>query len=72
MRMRRFSLVLLISMTPSFSTEHPAGAFRARGTPACMRPHEIMGIESNRAWGVCSLNDFRKVSKDFTIGLIHV
>ena len=26
-----------------------------------MRLHEIMGIESNRQWGVCSLNDFRKV-----------
>jgi linoleate 10R-lipoxygenase len=42
------------------ATEHPAGAFRARGTPSCMRAHEIMGIESNRNWGVCSLNDFRK------------
>ncbi|KAJ3798492.1 linoleate diol synthase [Lentinula aff. detonsa] len=26
----------------------------------CMRLHEIMGITQNRAWGVCSLNDFRK------------
>lgn len=26
-----------------------------------MRLHEIMGIEQNRRWGVCSLNDFRKV-----------
>ncbi|KAF9466079.1 linoleate diol synthase [Collybia nuda] len=42
------------------ATEHPAGAFRARGTPASMRLHEIMGIEQNRRWGVCSLNDFRK------------
>ncbi|KAF8074859.1 linoleate diol synthase [Lyophyllum atratum] len=42
------------------ATEHPAAAFRARGTPAGMRLHEIMGIEQNRAWGVCSLNDFRK------------
>ena len=25
-----------------------------------MRLHEIMGIEANRTWGVCSLNDFRK------------
>jgi hypothetical protein len=25
-----------------------------------MRLHEIMGIEANRSWGVCSLNDFRK------------
>jgi hypothetical protein len=42
------------------SSEHPAGAFRARGTPPVMRLHEIMGIEQNRRWGVCSLNDFRK------------
>jgi len=42
------------------STEHPAAAFRARGTPAVMRLHEVMGIEQNRRWGVCSLNDFRK------------
>ncbi|KAJ7180686.1 linoleate diol synthase [Mycena filopes] len=41
------------------ATEHPAAAFRARGTPAAMRLHEIMGIEQNRRWGVCSLNDFR-------------
>ncbi|KAH9986089.1 linoleate diol synthase [Russula compacta] len=40
--------------------EHPAASFGARGTPHIMRLHEIMGIESNRRWGVCSLNDFRK------------
>ncbi|KAI0306151.1 linoleate diol synthase [Multifurca ochricompacta] len=44
------------------ATEHPAAAFGARGTPHVMRLHEIMGIESNRRWGVCSLNEFRKVS----------
>ncbi|KAG6889751.1 hypothetical protein C0992_004269 [Termitomyces sp. T32_za158] len=27
---------------------------------ACMRLNEVMGIEQNRRWGVCSLNDFRK------------
>ncbi|KAF8159445.1 linoleate diol synthase [Crassisporium funariophilum] len=42
------------------ATEHPAGAFRARGTPSVMRLNEVMGIEQNRKWGVCSLNDFRK------------
>ncbi|KAF5350259.1 hypothetical protein D9758_007813 [Tetrapyrgos nigripes] len=42
------------------ATDQPAGAFRARGTPANMRLHEIMGIENSRRWGVCSLNDFRK------------
>ncbi|KAH6915985.1 heme peroxidase [Coprinopsis sp. MPI-PUGE-AT-0042] len=42
------------------ATEDPAGAFRARGTPAVMRLNEVMGIEQSRKWGVCSLNDFRK------------
>ncbi|KAH9940835.1 heme peroxidase [Epithele typhae] len=42
------------------ATSRPAGAFGARHTPHVMRLHEIMGIESNRRWGVCSLNDFRK------------
>ena len=40
--------------------EQPAGAFKARGTPHVMRLHEIMGIESARQWGCCSLNDFRQ------------
>ncbi|KAI9509771.1 linoleate diol synthase [Russula earlei] len=40
--------------------EHPAASFGARGTPHIMRLHEVMGIESNRRWGVCSLNEFRK------------
>ncbi|KAG1767154.1 heme peroxidase [Suillus placidus] len=42
------------------ATSHRAASFGARSTPAIMRLHEIMGIEANRAWGVCSLNDFRK------------
>ncbi|KAL4078615.1 heme peroxidase [Scleroderma yunnanense] len=42
------------------ATSHHAASFGARGTPSCMRINEIMGIESGRAWGVCSLNDFRK------------
>ncbi|KAK0469345.1 linoleate diol synthase [Desarmillaria tabescens] len=42
------------------ATDEPAAAFRARGTPPSMRLHEILGIEQNRHWGVCSLNDFRK------------
>ncbi|OAX33207.1 heme peroxidase [Rhizopogon vinicolor AM-OR11-026] len=42
------------------ATSHHAAAFGARGTPSVMRLHEIMGIEANRSWGVCSLNDFRK------------
>lgn len=42
------------------ATDEPAAAFRARGTPPSMRLHEILGIEQNRRWGVCSLNEFRK------------
>ena len=41
--------------------EQPAARFGARGTPHIMRLQEIMGIEANRSWGVCSLNEFRKV-----------
>ncbi|KAG0693723.1 heme peroxidase [Suillus ampliporus] len=43
-----------------WTTSHHAAAFGARGTPSVMRLHEIMGMEANRSWGVCSLNDFRK------------
>jgi len=42
------------------TTSHHAASFGARGTPAVMKLNEIMGIEANRSWGVCSLNDFRK------------
>ncbi|KAG6830523.1 hypothetical protein H0H87_007821, partial [Tephrocybe sp. NHM501043] len=42
------------------ATEHPAGAFRGRGTPPVLRIVEIMGIEQSRAWGVCTMNEFRK------------
>ncbi|KAF8066489.1 heme peroxidase [Lyophyllum atratum] len=42
------------------ATEQPAGAFRGRGTPPVLRLVEIMGIEQSRAWGVCTMNEFRK------------
>ncbi|KAG5636744.1 hypothetical protein H0H81_007002 [Sphagnurus paluster] len=42
------------------ATENPAGAFRGRGTPEVLRLVEIMGIEQSRAWGVCTMNEFRK------------
>jgi linoleate 10R-lipoxygenase len=42
------------------AVEQPAATFGARGTPHSMRLHEIMGIEANRRWGVCSLNEFRE------------
>ncbi|EPS97159.1 hypothetical protein FOMPIDRAFT_95975 [Fomitopsis schrenkii] len=41
------------------STEKVAGAYRARGTPACLRVVEILGIEQARKWGVCTMNEFR-------------
>ncbi|KAF9530418.1 linoleate diol synthase [Crepidotus variabilis] len=41
------------------ATEHSAHAFGARGTPEVMRLNEVMGIEQNRKWGTCNLNDFR-------------
>lgn len=39
----------------------PAGAFKARGTPEVLRIVEIMTIRQSRTWGVCNLNEFRKV-----------
>lgn len=42
------------------ATATPAGAYRARGTPGVLRVIEIMGIEQARAWGVCSMNEFRE------------
>lgn len=43
------------------ATSNPAARFGARGTPGVMRLNEIMGMLQSRRWGVCSLNDFRKV-----------
>ncbi|KAG6809292.1 hypothetical protein H0H92_000805 [Tricholoma furcatifolium] len=45
------------------ATEEPAGAFRGSGTPSVLRLVEIMGIEQSRAWGVCTMNEFRKFLK---------
>ncbi|KAH7928581.1 heme peroxidase [Leucogyrophana mollusca] len=42
------------------ATESPAGQYRARGTPAVLRPIEILGMEQARKWGVCTMNEFRK------------
>ncbi|KAG1883750.1 heme peroxidase [Suillus subluteus] len=41
------------------ATADRACAFRARGVPAVMRIVEILGMEQARAWGACSLNEFR-------------
>lgn len=42
------------------ATEWRASAFKARGTPAAMRIIEIMSMEQARAWGTCTMNEFRK------------
>ena len=41
------------------ATENPACAFRGRGTPGVLRLIEILGIEQSRAWGLCTMNEFR-------------
>lgn len=42
------------------ATDTPAAAYRAQGTPSVLRVIEIMGIVQGRAWGVCSMNEFRQ------------
>ncbi|KAG6847554.1 hypothetical protein H0H93_007410, partial [Arthromyces matolae] len=42
------------------ATETPAGSFRGRGTPTVLRVVEILSLEQSRAWGVCTMNEFRK------------
>ncbi|RXW15244.1 hypothetical protein EST38_g10604 [Candolleomyces aberdarensis] len=41
------------------ATESPAGQYRARGTPAVLKPIEMLGINQARRWGVCTMNEFR-------------
>ena len=41
------------------ATEKVAGAYRARGIPAALRVVEILGMQQARAWGVCTMNEFR-------------
>jgi len=38
------------------ATEHPAGAFKARGTPSVMKIVEIMTMKMSRKWGVCTVS----------------
>lgn len=42
------------------ATTNVAGSFGARGVPPVLRVVEILAIQEARAWGVCSLNEFRK------------
>ncbi|KAM0748536.1 linoleate diol synthase [Meredithblackwellia eburnea MCA 4105] len=43
------------------ATDEVAGAFRAHGSPACMRMIDVLGIAISRnTWQCCSLNEFRK------------
>jgi hypothetical protein len=41
------------------ATRNPAGAFRGQGTPPVLRLVEMMSIEQARAWGLCTMNEFR-------------
>ena len=38
------------------ATDHPAGAFKARGTPSVMKIVEIMTMHMARKWGVCTVS----------------
>ena len=38
------------------ATEHPAGAFKARGTPSVMKIVEVMTMKMARKWGVCTVS----------------
>ncbi|THH14008.1 hypothetical protein EW146_g6268 [Bondarzewia mesenterica] len=42
------------------ATAASSSAFKARGTPEVLRVIELLTIEQARAWGTCSLNEFRK------------
>ncbi|KAF8993798.1 heme peroxidase [Cyathus striatus] len=42
------------------ATDKPAGSFGGRGTPGVLRVVEIMGIQQARAWGACTMNEFRR------------
>ncbi|KUJ16115.1 heme peroxidase [Mollisia scopiformis] len=50
------SLINILNHT----TESPAAAFGAKSTPLLMRPIEILGIETQRQWGVATLNEVRE------------
>lgn len=43
------------------ATDNVAGAFGAKGSPACMRIIDVLGIACARNdWNTCSLNEFRR------------
>lgn len=41
------------------ATEKPGAAFGARSTPLVMKPIEMLGIQSQRQWGIATLNEVR-------------
>lgn len=44
--------------------EEPAGAFKARGSPAAFKVIDIMGImQARETWSVCTMNEFRNFLK---------
>ena len=42
------------------ATAASAAAYKARGTPEALRIVEVLSILQSRAWGSCSMNEFRK------------
>ncbi|KZV76244.1 heme peroxidase [Peniophora sp. CONT] len=42
------------------ATAASAAAYKARGTPEALRIVEVLSIMQSRAWGSCSMNEFRK------------
>ncbi|KZV68980.1 heme peroxidase [Peniophora sp. CONT] len=42
------------------ATAASAAAYKARGTPEALRIVEVLSIMRSRAWGSCSMNEFRK------------
>ncbi len=49
----------VIAKTLMDATDDVAGAFQAHGSPAAMRVVDSLGIQQNRDWALCSLNEFR-------------
>lgn len=55
-----FDQKILESRILQDATDDAAGAYRARGIPEALRVIEMLTIKQARAWGVCTMNEFRK------------
>ncbi|KAK0231677.1 heme peroxidase [Armillaria nabsnona] len=42
------------------TTDKTAGVYHTWGMPAALRTIEIMGMEQDRRWGCCTMNEFRE------------